>query len=54
MKLLPNLSTSTPPKAGQPAAPETPAAYWSLAPEQLLSALHASRTVSNLRTLSNV
>jgi len=43
MKLLPNLSTSTPPKAGQQVAPATPVAYWSLAPEQLLSALHASR-----------
>jgi Mg2+-importing ATPase len=36
-------SASTPNKAGQPVAQETPAAYWSLAPEQLLSALHASR-----------
>jgi Mg2+-importing ATPase len=43
MKILPNLSASTPPKAGQQAAQATPAAYWSLAPEQLLSALHASR-----------
>ena len=43
MKLLPNLSTSTPPKAGQQVAQATPVAYWSLAPEQLLSALHASR-----------
>src|SRR6476659_6493928 len=43
MTLLPNLSTSTPPKAGQQVAPATPVAYWSLAPEQLLSALHASR-----------
>jgi P-type Mg2+ transporter len=43
MKLLPNLSTSTPPKAGQQVAPATLEAYWSLAPEQLLSALHASR-----------
>src|SRR5512142_1442485 len=43
MKLFPSLSTSTLPKAGQPVAPATPEAYWSLAPEQLLSALHASR-----------
>ncbi len=43
MKPLPNLSSSTLPKAGQPVAQATPAAYWSLAPEQLLSALHASR-----------
>ena len=31
-----------------------PADYWSLAPEQLLSALQLPRTVSNLQTLSNV
>ncbi len=43
MKILPNLSTSTPPKAGQQVAQATPVAYWSLAPEQLLSALHTSR-----------
>ena len=43
MKLLPNLSTSTPPKAGQQDTSATPVAYWSLEPEQLLSALHASR-----------
>src|SRR5665647_186168 len=43
MKILPNLSASPPPKAGQPVAQATPAAYWSLAPEQLLSALHAFR-----------
>jgi len=43
MKVLPNLSTSTPLKAGQQVAQVTPAGYWSLAPEQLLSALHASR-----------
>ncbi len=43
MKALPNLSTSTPPKAGQQVAQVASAGYWSLAPEQLLSALHASR-----------
>jgi magnesium-transporting ATPase (P-type) len=43
MRLLPNLSTSTPPKPGQQVLPATPASYWSLTPEQLLSALHASR-----------
>ncbi|MGD0003427.1 MAG: magnesium-translocating P-type ATPase [Anaerolineaceae bacterium] len=43
MKVLPNLSSSTPPKAGQQVAQAAPAAYWNLAVEQLLSALHASR-----------
>jgi Mg2+-importing ATPase len=43
MTLLPNHSPSTPPQAGQPVAPAAPAAYWSLATEQLLSALHASK-----------
>ncbi len=43
MKLLSNLSASTPPKTGQPVAHATPVAYWSLAPEQLLSELHASK-----------
>jgi len=43
MKNLPDISTSTPSKAGQQVAQATPAAYWSLTPEQLLSALHASR-----------
>jgi magnesium-transporting ATPase (P-type) len=43
MKTLPNLSTSTPPKAEQQVAQAAPVAYWSLAPEQLLSALHTSR-----------
>ncbi len=33
-----------PTKTGQPNAQATPAAYWSFAPEQLLSALHASKT----------
>ncbi|MGA2820513.1 MAG: magnesium-translocating P-type ATPase [Anaerolineales bacterium] len=42
MKPLPNPSTITLPKAGQPVAQATPAAYWSLAPEQLFSALHTS------------
>jgi hypothetical protein len=42
MKLLPNLSTSMPPKAGQQIAQAPPPAYWILAPEQLFSALHAS------------
>jgi P-type Mg2+ transporter len=32
-----------PPKTGQPNAQATPADYWSLTPEQLLPALHASR-----------
>jgi len=41
--LLPKFTGSTPTKAGQPVAQETPEAYWSLAPEQLLSALHASK-----------
>jgi Mg2+-importing ATPase len=41
--LLPILPASTPTKAGQPVAQGTPAVYWSLAPEQLLSALHASK-----------
>ncbi len=44
MKHFPNLSTSTPFKAGQPVVQATPEAYWSLAAEQLLSALHASTT----------
>jgi len=43
MKILSNLSTSSSPKAGQQDTQATPVAYWSLAPEQLLSALHASR-----------
>ena len=43
MKLLSNLSTTTLPKARQPVAQATPAAYWSLSPEQLFSALDASR-----------
>ncbi len=42
MKPLPNLTTSTPPKAGQQVAQVTPAAYWSLAPELLFSALNTS------------
>jgi len=32
-----------PPKTGQPSPQATPADYWSLTPEQLLPALHASR-----------
>jgi len=32
-----------PPKTGHPNDPATPAAYWSLATEQLISVLHASR-----------
>ena len=43
MKILPNLSTSTLTQSGATGRPATPVAYWSLAPEQLLSALHASR-----------
>ena len=42
MKPRANLSTNTPPKMGQQGDPLTPAAYWSLTPEQLLSNLHAS------------
>jgi Mg2+-importing ATPase len=42
MKILPKLSTSKPPKTGQ-VAQMTAEAYWSFAPEQLLSALHASK-----------
>jgi Mg2+-importing ATPase len=42
MKPLPDPSSSTPPKPGQPDNQATPAAYWSLALEQLLSTLHAS------------
>jgi len=42
MELLPNLSNSTPPKAGQPVSQAAPAAYWSLTPEQLLTTLHAT------------
>ena len=43
MKPVPNLSSSTAPKAGQQVAQATPAVYWSFVPEQLLSALHATR-----------
>ncbi|MGA2489371.1 MAG: magnesium-translocating P-type ATPase [Anaerolineales bacterium] len=43
MKPLHNPSTATPPKAGQQINQATPAAYWSLAPEQLLSSLHTSK-----------
>jgi Mg2+-importing ATPase len=43
MKRFPNLSTNTQPKAGQQVTQATPETYWSLAPEQLLSALHTSR-----------
>jgi Mg2+-importing ATPase len=43
MKRISNLSTITLPKARQPVPPATPAAYWSLAPDQLLAALHASK-----------
>ena len=43
MKILPNPCSSTSPKAGQQVAQATQAVYWSLAPEQLLSALHASK-----------
>jgi P-type Mg2+ transporter len=43
MKHLANLSTSAPPKMGQQVPQATPVAYWSLAPEQLLSTLHSSR-----------
>jgi Mg2+-importing ATPase len=40
----PDLSAGTQPQVGQQSAQATPAAYWSLPPEQLLSALHASKT----------
>ena len=43
MKLLHHLTTNTPRKAEQQIAQATPVAYWSLTPEQLLSALHASQ-----------
>jgi Mg2+-importing ATPase len=43
MKLIHNLSSSTPPKGGQQAGQAAPTAYWSLATEQLLSALNATR-----------
>jgi Mg2+-importing ATPase len=43
MKPFPDLPGSTPPQAGQQVAKATLVAYWSLAPEQLLSALHASK-----------
>jgi Mg2+-importing ATPase len=43
MKLLPNQLSSTPPEVGQAVSQATPAVYWSLEPEQLLSALHATR-----------
>src|SRR5512143_1091033 len=43
MKLSPRLSIGTALQGQQQVALVTPAAYWSLAPEQLLSALHASR-----------
>ena len=43
MNPLANLSTNTPPKLGQQVDQATPMVYWSLTPEQLLSALHASR-----------
>jgi Mg2+-importing ATPase len=42
MKLFARLFHSTPPQTGQPNAQGTPADYWSLPPEQLLSALHAT------------
>ena len=42
MKSIPDPSSRTPPKAGQPAAQAAPANYWSSGPEQLLSAMHAS------------
>jgi P-type Mg2+ transporter len=44
MKPASNLSTGTLPQAEQQVAQATPAAYWSLTPEQLLTALHASRS----------
>ncbi len=44
MKNNPDLEPSKTHPAGQPAAQATPAAYWSLAPGELLAALHASRS----------
>ena len=44
MKPLPDLSSSTPPKTGQQFPREASVAYWSILPEQLLSALQASRS----------
>lgn len=43
MKPHPIPSTSNPPKMGQPVDQATPAAFWSLTSEQLLSNLHSSR-----------
>ena len=43
MKPPKNPSTSKPLKVGQQVSQEAPATYWSLTPEQLLSALHASK-----------
>jgi Mg2+-importing ATPase len=43
MKLIPNHSSSSPPKVGQQIDQATPVAYWSLTPEQLLSNQHASK-----------
>ena len=42
MNFLPDRSSSIPSPATPTVAQATPAAYWSLTPEQLLSALHAS------------
>ena len=44
MKPFASIFRRTLPKAGQPVAQATPVAYWGLAPEQLLSALHTSRS----------
>ena len=43
MKPIPKLSSSTPLKAGQQVAQAAPADYWSVAPEKILAALHATR-----------
>jgi Mg2+-importing ATPase len=42
MKPFASLFRSTPPQTGQQDAQGTPATYWSLPPEQLLFAVHAT------------
>jgi len=42
MKLSPHHSSGTPSKEGQQVSQASPEAYWSLTPEQLLTALHAT------------
>lgn len=43
MKVLPDLSASKPPKAGEMVTQATPTDYWSFTPEQLFSKLNASK-----------